>query len=95
MIEGGVDDFTVVDVRDPAEYGAGHIPGAINIPVATFASQSGQLDKKKKIIVYCNSGNRSYLAYRKLKKLAYKKIYQTLFADWQVAGIAVASGTAL
>jgi len=93
MIDAGVDDFTVVDVRDPAEYGAGHIPGATNIPVATFASRSGQLDKNKKIIVYCNSGNRSYLAYRKLKRLAYQKIYQTLFADWQAAGMVVASGT--
>jgi rhodanese-related sulfurtransferase len=95
MIDAGVNDFIVVDVRDATEYAAGHIPAAINIPVATFASQSGQLDKKKKIIVYCNSGNRSYLAYRKLKKLAYKKIYQMLFADWQAAGMAVASGTAL
>jgi rhodanese-related sulfurtransferase len=95
MIEGGMNDFTVVDVRDPAEYGAGHIPGAINIPVATFASQSGQLDKKKQIIVYCNSGNRSYLGYRKLQKLSYKKIYQALFADWQAAGMVVVSGTVL
>jgi rhodanese-related sulfurtransferase len=93
MIDAGVDDFAVVEVRDPAEYDAGHIPGAINIPVATFASQSGQLDKKKKIIVYCNSGNRSYLGYRKLQKLSYKKIYQALFADWQAAGMVVASGT--
>jgi rhodanese-related sulfurtransferase len=95
MIAAEVDDFTVVDVRDPAEYDAGHIPGAVNIPVATFASRSGQLDKKKKIIVYCNSGNRSYLAYRKLQKLSYKKIYQALFADWQATGMKLVSGTDL
>jgi rhodanese-related sulfurtransferase len=94
MIDAGLDDFTLVDVRDPAEFNASHIPGAINIPVATFASRSDQLDKNKKIIVYCNSGNRSYLGYRKLQKLAYEKTYQALFADWQAAGMEVASGPA-
>lgn len=94
MIDAGLADFTLVDVRDPTEYTAGHIPGAINIPVATFASQSDKLDKNKKIIVYCNSGNRSYLGYRKLQKLSYKKTYQALFADWQAAGMAVATGPA-
>jgi rhodanese-related sulfurtransferase len=57
--------------------------------VAEFASQSGRLDKKKKIIVYCNSGGRSYNAYRKLMKLAYKDINQAIFADWKEKGFQV------
>lgn len=89
MLEKQANDFTVVDVRDIEEYKEGHIPGAINIPVATFASQSEVLDKKKKIIVYCNSGGRSYNAYRKLKKLGYKNIYQALFYDWKEEGLQV------
>ena len=83
------DTFTVVDVRDPEEFNKGHIPGAINIPSPTFASQSGVLDKKKQIIVYCNGGGRSYNAYRKLMKLGYKDIRQVLFFDWQEAGLPV------
>jgi rhodanese-related sulfurtransferase len=75
--------LTLVDVRDPKEFAEGHIPGAINIPVANFASGSGVLDKGKKIVVYCNSGGRSYNAYRKLQKLAYPNIGQVIFADWQ------------
>ncbi len=82
-------NLTVVDVRDPDEFKAGHIPGAINIPVAAFASQSGALDKDKQIVVTCNSGGRSYNAYRKLQKLGYAKINQAIFADWQVAGLPV------
>ncbi len=81
--------FTLVDVRDMEEFGEGHMPGAINIPVADFAVQSGILDKKKKIIVYCNSGGRSYNAYRKLMKLSYKDINQAIFADWKEAGLPV------
>jgi rhodanese-related sulfurtransferase len=82
-------DFLIVDVRDQSEFAEGHIPGAINIPVALFASRAGELDKTKTIIVYCNAGNRSYQAYRKLMKLAYDKYYQALFADWKAAGFAV------
>jgi rhodanese-related sulfurtransferase len=89
MIDENKQDFVLVDVRDPKEYGEGHIPTAINIPAETFASQSGILPKEKKIIVYCNTGSRSYLAYRKLNQLAYPDIYQTLLADWKDAGLEV------
>lgn len=82
--------FSLVDVRDPEEFAEGHIKGAINIPVAGFATQAAILDKKKKIIVYCNSGGRSYNAYRKLMKLSYTDIYQAIFADWKEAGLPVA-----
>jgi len=89
LIKSGAESFTVVDVRDQDEFEEGHIPGAINIPVADFASKSEILDKKKKIIVYCNSGGRSYNAYRKLMKLAYKDINQAVFADWKEKGFQV------
>ncbi|MFC1657517.1 rhodanese-like domain-containing protein [Candidatus Moduliflexota bacterium] len=89
LIDSGSGDFTVVDVRDPEEFAEGHIPGAVNIPVAEFASRSESLDKKKKIIVYCNSGGRSYNAYRKLMKLAYKDMAQAIFADWKETGLPV------
>ena len=78
-----------MDVRDPEEFAEGHIERSINIPVASFASRSGILDKEKKIIVYCNSGGRSYNAYRKLMKLGYKEINQAIFADWKDAGMPV------
>ena len=83
------DSLTVVDVRDPEEFAEGHIPGAINLPLENFASGSGVLDKKKEIVVYCNSGGRSYGAYRKLMKLGYKNIAQAIFADWKEAGLPV------
>ncbi|GAB4345421.1 MAG: hypothetical protein Kow0089_22490 [Desulfobulbaceae bacterium] len=94
LFQGGGDTFQLVDVRDPEEFAEGHIPGAVNIPVAEFASRSEVLDKEKKIIVYCNSGGRSYNAYRKLMKLGYKKIRQAIFADWKEAGLPVAKNHA-
>ena len=86
LIKSGAEDFVIVDVRDEQEYAEGHIPGAVNIPVASFASKSIILDKKKRIIIYCNGGERSNKAYRKLMKLGYKKRFQALFTDWEEAG---------
>ena len=82
-------DIVIVDVRDETEFKEGHIPTAINIPVETFALRSEVLPKEKKVIVYCNTGGRSYNAYRKLMKLAYPDIAQTLYADWAFAGMPV------
>lgn len=81
--------LVIVDVRDKSEFAAGHIPGAINIPVTNFAAGSGVLEKEKRIVVYCNSGGRSYNAYRKLQKLAYPTISQAIFADWEFEGLPV------
>jgi rhodanese-related sulfurtransferase len=89
LLESAATTITVVDVRDAKEFAEGHVAGAINIPVENFAANSGSLDKGKQIIVYCNSGGRSYNAYRKLQKLAYPNIAQMIFADWQKDGLPV------
>jgi rhodanese-related sulfurtransferase len=91
LIKANKEDYVLVDVRDEAEFKEGHIPSAINIPAETFAAKSAILPKEKKIIVYCNTGSRSYLAYKKLMGLAYPRIYQALFADWRGAGLPVSS----
>jgi len=49
----------LVDVRTPAEFGGGHIPGAKNIPVDQIAARHSELDPKKPVVVYCRSGGRS------------------------------------
>jgi len=61
---GMLDARTVIDVRTPAEYAAGHIAGAQNIDVEAgdFASKIAALDKKAPYLVYCHSGRRSGIA---------------------------------
>jgi rhodanese-related sulfurtransferase len=90
LIKAADNDYVLVDVRDDTEFKEGHIPTAINIPAETLATKSDILPKEKKVIVYCNTGSRSYLAYKKLVGLAYPHIYQALFADWKEAGLPVA-----
>ena len=50
---------TVVDVREPGEYVAGHVPGATLIPMGQLASRLAELDKSRPVYVVCASGNRS------------------------------------
>lgn len=58
----------LVDVRTPDEFAAGHIPGAINIPVQQLDARMGELQPKDAgIVVYCRSGHRSGNAARMLK----------------------------
>lgn len=68
----------VVDVRTEEEYQEGHIKGAINIPLhAIDGTVVGKLkDYHQKILVYCESGNRSIQASAKLAALGYKNIYE-------------------
>ncbi|ADI85273.1 rhodanese-like domain-containing protein [Geobacter sulfurreducens] len=90
MIRSGSQDYILIDVRDEMEFEEGHIPTAINIPAEQLAARSDQLPKEKKIIVYCNTGSRSYMAYKKLIGLAYPSIFQSLFVEWKEAGLPVA-----
>ena len=49
----------LLDVRTEAEFGAGHIPGALNVPVAELPRRTEEIDGSKGVVVYCRSGGRS------------------------------------
>ncbi|MGL5099403.1 MAG: rhodanese-like domain-containing protein, partial [Fusobacteriaceae bacterium] len=49
-------DYLVIDVRSSKQYEAGHIQGAINIPLEKLREESKKLDKSGKIAVHCNKG---------------------------------------
>ena len=53
------DDATVIDVREPGEYVAGHVPGATPVPMGQLPSRLGELDRSRPVYVVCASGNRS------------------------------------
>lgn len=53
------DGATVVDVREPGEYVAGHVPGSTLVPMGQLASRLDDLDKARPVYVVCASGNRS------------------------------------
>ena len=55
---------TLLDVRTPAEYAAGHIDGFANLPLDELRQHIGRLDPAKPVFLHCHSGLRSYLACR-------------------------------
>lgn len=70
-------DIILLDVRTQAEYDGGHIPGAVCLPLETFAD--GELaallpDKHAEIFVYCRSGRRSARAARLLTDQGYTAV---------------------
>lgn len=58
----GADDVVFVDCREPDEWAAGHMPGAIHIPLGQLAAKAKDVPKDKKVIAVCRSGNRSLYA---------------------------------
>lgn len=67
--------FQLLDVRQPREYGAGHIPGAKLIPLGELEYRYGELDKDRGIISYCRSGHRSMAASIHLCGLGFENVY--------------------
>ncbi|MGD3110199.1 MBL fold metallo-hydrolase [Streptomyces sp. YGL11-2] len=56
------DGGQLIDVRNPAEYAAGALPGARNIPLAALPDRIDELDPDRPVVLYCRSGNRSVIA---------------------------------
>jgi rhodanese-related sulfurtransferase len=86
---GMIGSATVIDVRTPAEYAAGHIAGAQNIDVeaADFGSKIAALDKKAPYLVYCRSGNRSGMAATQMAAAGFTNIIDGgAMADLVAAG---------
>lgn len=54
----------LLDTRTPAEYGRGHIEGAVNLPLDELRERLPELERSKPVYVNCHSGLRSYLACR-------------------------------
>lgn len=81
---------TVVDVRTPEEYGAGHIEGAQNISISAedFEAKLAALDKSQPVLVHCQAGGRSKRSLETFKKLGFSNIYHLKdgFSGWEEAG---------
>lgn len=55
-------DYLLVDVRQPAEYASGHIPGARLLPLPELEDRLGEIPQDRDVVFYCRSGSRSSVA---------------------------------
>ncbi len=83
---------TVLDVRPPDEYAAGHLPGAINIPLSELKQHLAKLPKKREVVAYCR-GPYCVLAFeavRRLREQGYKaRRLENGYPEWKKAGLPV------
>ncbi|HKQ29332.1 MAG TPA: metalloregulator ArsR/SmtB family transcription factor [Burkholderiales bacterium] len=83
---------TVLDVRPPEEYVAGHLPGAVNIPVHELQKRLSELPRGREIIAYCRGPYclMSYDAVALLRKKGVKaRRLETGLPQWRLAGFPV------
>lgn len=71
ITEQSLKDYQVVDVRNPGEYAKTHVKDAKSIPLNELRSRLAEVDKSKKVLVYCQVGYRGYLGYRIFKQAGY------------------------
>ncbi len=70
------DGARLVDVRTREEYRAGHLPGAVNIPVQELGSRVDELEPRgTPIVVYCRSGRRSATARAQLVRAGFTNVH--------------------
>jgi rhodanese-related sulfurtransferase len=89
------DHVTLVDVRPTDEYEAGHIPGAVSLPVSDLRRRLRELPKNREVIAYCRGRYCVYSldAVTVLRKLGYRaRRAQEGWPDWKAAGLPVEVG---
>ncbi|MBU0479571.1 MAG: sulfurtransferase [Proteobacteria bacterium] len=69
------EEYVLLDVRQPKEYEAEHLPGAVLAPMKELAEKLKELDPQKPVIVYCASGGRSTIAARFLSGKGFQEVY--------------------
>lgn len=68
----------IIDVRTQAEYEAGHIPGALLIPLNSLPDQLNQIPKDKKVYIVCRSSHRSVQAVKFLMSQGFTNVFNVL-----------------
>jgi rhodanese-related sulfurtransferase len=90
----GNSDFIIIDVRTPEEFEDGHIKNAVNIDFRSenFRSQISDMDRLKKYLIYCRSGNRSRGALDIMTELGFKEVYHLTVGiiGWLEDGLPIA-----
>jgi glyoxylase-like metal-dependent hydrolase (beta-lactamase superfamily II)/rhodanese-related sulfurtransferase len=84
----------VLDVRRPAEYQEGHVPGALHVPLNHLAEHTGTLERNRPVAVICASGFRSSIATSILERLGCARAINVVggTSAWRNAGLPVKTG---
>jgi glyoxylase-like metal-dependent hydrolase (beta-lactamase superfamily II)/rhodanese-related sulfurtransferase len=91
---GAPSETLVLDVREPAEYAHGHVPGAVNLPQADLATRLVEVPRDRPVAVICQAGYRSRRAAQFLAQIGYTHVVSVRGGTeaWQAAGNDLALG---
>ena len=64
----------LIDVREPHEYAAGHVPQALNVPLGQVRARASEFDSAAETYVICQSGSRSRTASKTLTKAGFTDV---------------------
>jgi rhodanese-related sulfurtransferase len=81
---------TVLDVRPAAEFAAGHVPGAVNIPIDELERRLSELPRRKEVVAYCRGPFclMSFEAVQLLRRLGLKaRRLKDGLPEWRMAGL--------
>ena len=89
----GKEEVQIVDVRGKTEYEEGHVEGAENIFVGTLQQNLDKISREKQVVIHCQSGDRSAIAYSVLRKNGFNNVknYSGGMKEWREKGNPVTS----
>ena len=85
-------DVVLLDVRPEDEYGLGHLPGALNIPLRQLEQRLSELPRKREVIAYCRGPYcvLSFEAVAELRARGFKvRRFEAGFPEWKAAGLPI------
>lgn len=84
----------ILDVRQPEEWNAGHIPGAMLIPLGDLQKRLTEVPKDRQVVVVCRSGNRSATGREILRQAGYTQVTSMAggMNQWQAAKYPIVTG---
>jgi len=87
-------EVTVIDVRAPSEWDAGHLPGVVNIPLGSLADRLDEIPADRPVVLQCQGGGRSVIAASLLQAHGFPAAANLTggFRAWEAAGLPVDEG---
>jgi rhodanese-related sulfurtransferase/DNA-binding transcriptional ArsR family regulator len=85
-------DVVILDVRPEDEYGLGHLPGALNIPLRQLKQRLSELPRKREVIAYCRGPYcvLSFEAVAELRAHGFRvRRFEAGFPEWKAAGLPI------